>query len=116
MTRLFFIYSDLYLFDISRKHPLIEKKFSLAALWEHLHIQKSWLGLRLTSLLVASNIKLSLNYLAASSVAFAASAVLAGFSVALTAFAVLAACTFTAAAGLLIGTPIEVSSAVLEVL
>ena len=26
MTRLFFIYSDFYLFDIIRKHPLIEKK------------------------------------------------------------------------------------------
>ena len=31
MTRLFFIYFDFYLFDISRKHPLIEKKFLLSA-------------------------------------------------------------------------------------
>ena len=31
MTRLFFIYFDFYLFDISRKHPLIEKKILLSA-------------------------------------------------------------------------------------
>lgn len=97
MTRLFFIYFDFYLFDISRKHPLIEKKFLLSAeISAKIHKKPARLmPHRLSCIMI--------DYFAASSVACTASAVLA-------------ACTFTAVAGLVIGTPIEVSSAVLEVL
>ena len=97
MTRLFFIYFDFYLFDISRKHPLIEKKILLSAeIPAKTHKKPARLmPHRLGCIMI--------DYFAASSVACTASAVLA-------------ACAFTVVTGFSIGTPIEVSSAVLEVL
>ena len=102
MTRLFFIYSTL-----AENILLLRRNFFYPLKSRLKPHKKAGEIYAPPALLCHRLLNLRLNYLAASSV-FS--------SVALTASAVLAACTFTAVAGLLIGTPIEVSSAVLEVL